>query len=266
MIEQNGENATEEKPVFPPGDEDASVIARELPDGRTMSFDADNKLVIKRKHLTPGADMKVGDVREDGTIYIGTWEPKKLNGKSLGKIFNLFAAPEDLTDSSDQKVLLTFNDAVEHVADLKNWHGHNGGEFRNEKAVLKAVRKNPEALENWFIPTKEILHGQDKGRNEVQTDNLYAHKDQGALRETFITSSGSVSTPFGTGRVRSFGAPRPSCTTLVSRTGRCTRTTSTTTSCPSALSERSFDRSTRLHGHRLQRRALFNALMLTTAG
>ncbi len=45
-------------------------------------------------------------------IPIGTWAPRDRDGKSLGKIFNVFAAPQDLTDEAGaEKVLMTFDDA-----------------------------------------------------------------------------------------------------------------------------------------------------------
>ncbi len=58
-------------------------------------------------------------VTTDSGVYIGVWEPKDRTGKSLGKTFNIFAAPEDLTDDAGKKVLLTFNEAVQARGVLK---------------------------------------------------------------------------------------------------------------------------------------------------
>ena len=139
------------------------------------------------------SQLEVGKKIEGKGVYLGVWEPKDNSGRTLGKIFDIYAAPEDLRKGSGN-LLFTFNDAVKHVAGLRNFHGHDGGNFGNEKAILDAVRSNPAALEKWFIPTKELLHGKTSGRDKIQPANLYDSREKGSFENTFITKSGSDGT------------------------------------------------------------------------
>lgn len=137
------------------------------------------------------SQLEAGKLIEGKGIYLGTWEPKDKNGRTLGKIFDIYAAPEDIRNGSGN-LLKTFNNAVEHVAGLRNYHGHDGGNFANETAVLEAVRNNPAALEKWFLPTMELLRGIKSGGNKIQPANLYDSRNTGSFKNTFITTkSGS---------------------------------------------------------------------------
>ena len=49
------------------------------------------------------------------------------------------AAPQDLVDKAGGRLSLTFNDAVSHVAALRDWHGHDGGDFASDAALYDAV-------------------------------------------------------------------------------------------------------------------------------
>jgi|GEM_PF-2475762 len=135
-------------------------------------------------------DVSLGESVPGKGVYLGVWEPKDNSGRTLGKIFDIYAAPEDLRKGSGN-LLLTFNNAVKHVASLRNFHSHDGGNFRNEKAILDAVRRNPASLEKWFIPTKELLDGKTSGGNKIQPANLYDSREKGSFKNTFITKSGS---------------------------------------------------------------------------
>jgi len=113
-------------------------------------------------------------------IFAGVWTPKDRDGKSLGKAFNVYAAPEDLTDESGKKALLTFKDTAKRITALRNWHGHDGGNFPNDTALYEGLR-NGSAVGKWFIPTRDLL-----------TDNLYANKDTGDLKGTFATNGSGL--------------------------------------------------------------------------
>tara|TARA_B100000965_G_C19587778_1_gene756562 strand:- start:926 stop:1639 length:714 start_codon:yes stop_codon:yes gene_type:complete len=123
---------------------------------------------------TAPENFEIGQMVAGKGVFVGTYEPADRQGRSFGKTFNLFAAPDDLTDGEGKKVLLTFNKAVKHVVTLKDWHGFDGGNLRNDTAVYDAVRNDPKALENWFIPTKDIV------------ERFYGHKDDGAFKGTFV--------------------------------------------------------------------------------
>ncbi|HBR69391.1 MAG TPA: hypothetical protein DEA55_08465 [Rhodospirillaceae bacterium] len=132
----------------------------------------------------------VGKLIQGKGINLGTWEPKGKDGRTLGKIFDLYAAPEDIRNNSGP-VLMNLNNAVKHVADLKNYHGHDGGNFANDNAILEAAINDPKALAKWFIPTKEILHGKTSGGDKIQTKNLYDYRNIGDFKNTFIAKNGS---------------------------------------------------------------------------
>ena len=132
--------------------------------------------------------LQIGQLVEGKGIYVGEWKPTDSNGRSLNQTFDLYAAPEDIRQSNGDNILMTFNDAVAHVSGLQNWHGHNGGDFKNEKTVMEAVRNNPSVLGNWFIPTKEMLNGRNTNGDEVQSDNLYNHREKMPSGSEFITT------------------------------------------------------------------------------
>jgi hypothetical protein len=125
----------------------------------------------------PADCPSVGDKCSDGTVYVGSRELKDGDGAALGD-FYLFAAPEDLKDDQGNRLLLTFNEAVDHVADLRDFHGHAGGRFESGVALQEAIDSGLYDGE-WFIPPEYIL-----------LNNLYRNKDEGALRGTFTTELG----------------------------------------------------------------------------
>lgn len=134
-------------------------------------------------------NLQPGQLVSGKGVFIGIWQPKDREGNSLGRIFNVFAAPQDLTDASGQKNPLTYEDTVNRVAELKNWHGHDGGRFINDTAVYDALKNNSYNGE-WFIPTRDLLDGKEFNKKTVQLDNLYRYKDTGALKGTFTTTVG----------------------------------------------------------------------------
>ena len=136
------------------------------------------------------APLEIGQMVEGKGIYVGVWEPKDEDGKSLGQIFDLYAAPEDLTDAHDVKLVSTYNESVEALKNKKDWHGHDGEHFDNSEAFKEALL-NGTYRGGWVMPPKEILYGRDARGNEVQADNLYDHKDKGDLKGTFTDKRGS---------------------------------------------------------------------------
>lgn len=119
-------------------------------------------------------------------IYIGQWEPKDKTGKSLGKVFNVFAAPEDLQAPDNESHILPtyFWEIRRRLNKLKNWHGFDGVSYANERELHAALVDGSYKGE-WTIPTIELIYGKDIDGNLVQPDNLYTHKDKGDLKGTF---------------------------------------------------------------------------------
>lgn len=127
-----------------------------------------------------------GTMIEGKGIYLGVWT-KNRHGRMLSRNFDVYAAPKDLKNSDGSNLLLTFNSAVNYVASLKNYYGHDGGNFANETAVMEAVRNNPAALNKWSLPPLDLLGGRDI----IEPANLYRSRNIGSFRDTFVTKSGS---------------------------------------------------------------------------
>ena len=89
--------------------------------------------------------LAIGQKTADG-IYIGQYE-----SKSLGKIFNVFAAPANIG-----KYGQAYNLTRERLARLKNWHGFDGTDYANAEQFQEAL-KNGSYKGGWIIPTMEML-------------------------------------------------------------------------------------------------------------
>jgi hypothetical protein len=145
------------------------------------------------KNPTPGRE-----IAGEG-IFLGQYRPKDRAGNSLGKVFNVFAAKEDLTDASGKKETFKYVDAVKRVATLKGFHGHDGKSYATDKELYKAL-KDGSYDGGWVIPTRELLIGTEAGGptgirkgTVIQPDNLYDHRTKGALKDTFCTKAASGS-------------------------------------------------------------------------
>jgi hypothetical protein len=131
-----------------------------------------------------------GAVAGEG-IYIGQWQPKDRDGVSLGKTFNVFAAPKDLPDT------MTYDDTVKAIAELKNWNGFDGTNYANDKEIYAALKEGSYGG-GWIIPTRELLVGTEpdgaSGVREgkiIQPDNLFDHRNKGVLKDTFKAGASS---------------------------------------------------------------------------
>jgi len=139
------------------------------------------------RNLQPGQRMP------DGTVYLGKYAPKDRQGNSLGNIFNVFAAPEDLTGASGNRKIFTYVEAVRRIAALKSWHGHDGTHYATDKEFYKAV-KDGSYDGGWIVPPRELLTGsaadepsRDRQGEIVQPDNLFDRRNCGSFKNTFAT-------------------------------------------------------------------------------
>ena len=139
---------------------------------------------IAAESLRELVNVKIGQLIEGRGVFFGTWEPKDGEGRSLGKIFNMFAAPEDLTDSFGKRQTFKYLEAVGRVSSLKDWHGHDGTSYKTDKELFAALQDGT-YNGGWFIPPRELMIGRDATNEEVQPDHLYAHHEKGALCGTF---------------------------------------------------------------------------------
>lgn len=150
---------------------------------------------ITRIRMAKIAKAQIGDVFSTEGIFMGQCTPKDRDGISLGITFNIFAAPQDLTDKNSNKITLTFNNTVKRMSELKDWHGHDGVGYENDETLYKAI-KDGSYKGQWIIPTQEILKGCDIDNSSVQANNLYDCKEQGAFKDTFTTAAASSGSDF----------------------------------------------------------------------
>ena len=122
--------------------------------------------------------LEIAQMIEGKGVYVGKHEITSKGG--LKKIFDLYAAPEDLTDANDKKLVATYNDSVRTLNNKKGWHGYNGECFENHKELEEALASDT-YQGGWFIPVSEV----------VKT-HLYKNKDTGDLKGTFTDKSGSA--------------------------------------------------------------------------
>ncbi|MBU6474958.1 MAG: hypothetical protein KGL10_01245 [Alphaproteobacteria bacterium] len=132
---------------------------------------------------------QIGQMVEGKGVFIGVWEAVDKKGKSLGKIFNVYAAREDLMDDDGDKLMLTFNQAVAHVATIKDLHGHAGGNFTNEESVVKALQKGTYDGE-WIIPPLSIMATSDVKGELNKPGVLALARNSGDLAGTFEKTGG----------------------------------------------------------------------------
>jgi len=126
------------------------------------------------------AELEIGQLVENEGIYCGQYKDR------LGRIFNIFAAPEDLTDKEGHKVILTYDKTVKRMAELENWHGHDGTHYANSEKIIAAL-EDGSYTGGWFIPMRELMDGTDASGNEVQPDNIFAHREKERLAHSFTT-------------------------------------------------------------------------------
>jgi hypothetical protein len=144
----------------------------------------EQKLAELESILRKSGAPKPAATAEDG-VFVGTWEPKDSEGKGLGKIFNVFAAPQDLGGTEK------YVDAVKHVAQLKNWNGFDGANYATDQELYKAI-ENGSYNGSWIIPTRDLLSGKAVGGNKTQSGSLLDAFDKGVLKG-IKTSLGSGS-------------------------------------------------------------------------
>lgn len=121
-----------------------------------------------------------GQMIEGQGIYLGQYEPK-----GLGKIFNVFAAPEDLPEP------MKYAETVEYIAEMKNWHGHDGANYASDKEIFSAL-KDGSYNGGWIIPTYELLAGTDpKLLKYTHSSNLFDHRNTGSFKGTFTMVASS---------------------------------------------------------------------------
>jgi hypothetical protein len=159
----------------------ALLEERRLAEEKRIKDEADLALL-----MDPARDPSalLGQMFEGRGIFIGRYAPRDRDDESLGKVFNAFAAPEDLKDNQGKRALLQYKDAVDWVGALRDWHGHNGFRSLNDTTLLRELKEN--AYDGgWIIPTSDLLTGKDFNGKETGSGNILACHGKDMLKGTF---------------------------------------------------------------------------------
>jgi hypothetical protein len=116
--------------------------------------------------------LEIGKIEEGRGVFAGHIELTDNDGANLGS-FNIYAAPEDIKDEDGNNLLLSFNEAAEHVSDLEGYFGHDGGKYKHDDDLYAAINANNYNGE-WFVPPLKILQDVSMFRNK------------GDLRDSFV--------------------------------------------------------------------------------
>ena len=115
-------------------------------------------------------------------IYMGTYAPTDAKGKSLGKTYHLFAAPQ-LKDTS------TFDQTSKYLGASRD-----GFKVKNpvsyHKDLKTALAKGGSSIEGKrFIPFLDIVNGMDPNKLDGEKirpeNNLFALKETGDFKDTY---------------------------------------------------------------------------------
>jgi hypothetical protein len=114
------------------------------------SFDLTS--ILNNNHLSRALPLpiKLGDYRAGKGIYMGLWEPEQ----SLGRIFNVYAATEDLFNSKKDSYNFTFDQAQKELASLRDWQCQNGSNIDISEDISEYSN---EELSQWMLP-RQLLH------------------------------------------------------------------------------------------------------------
>jgi hypothetical protein len=145
---------------------------------------------ISRGNLRPGQKLPGQDI-----VLVTAWEPTNRAGERLGRKLASFGAPENLPSNPR-----TFNQNVAAIANLENWHDHNGWKFDRlrygtssyEDGRFKGYRDGS-AIGTWGSPELPILNGKDRdGKPVAPAENMLvlSRDKKSACYKTFVMFRG----------------------------------------------------------------------------
>ncbi len=136
--------------------------------------------------------LEVGVFYDGEGVFLGEWSPMDMEGKSLGKTFNLFASSKDLPETA------TYDNTVMTVSGLDVYYGYSGSNFKERRDLVKAIKEKTYKGE-WFLPTLDILAGYGYLASYEETmskGSIYENREEGSLRNSFnVQKEGVFSSP-----------------------------------------------------------------------
>jgi hypothetical protein len=146
-------------------------------------------------------------VRGEG-ILTRLWTPRYADGRTLPIECEIYTAEKDLIHASGVNRLLTQMDSRQTTARLKNFFGHDGGNFADDDAWVDFIAKKvkefdakngvssggwfrPDGVGVWSMPTAEFVDGKIVDRNgsrvKVCDQNHFDLRHTGDFAGTFNT-------------------------------------------------------------------------------
>lgn len=166
-----------------------SLAPRSFEEVRALIKAADEAEAARAKPSDKRNDSEdIAEIVKGQGIYMGRYT---LSGLSM--VFNVYAAPQDLVanwgwkNRNGDRVtrVFTYSEAVKGISLLRNWHGYNGGNYRNENELFQAMRSRRYKGE-WVIPPREFLDGKNGAGDIVRSFyNFSDLRDDGAFKNTF---------------------------------------------------------------------------------
>lgn len=148
-------------------------------------------VVLRRLNDTDIGQMIGTDSVQKGILLAPAFQHLNRKGKRVGPVVDYFAAPKDTRFLDGSKQLATYNNDIQRIADLEEVCGHRGILLPNDAAIYDAAETDPAKLALWHMPTLPLVNGRNMGSDQVNPNNMYAHKGNGALRGTFTDKAGS---------------------------------------------------------------------------
>jgi hypothetical protein len=150
-------------------------------------------VVLRRLNDTDIGQMIETDNVQKGILLAPEFQHLNRKGKRVGPVVDYFAAPKDTRFLNGSRQLATYNRDIQRIADLEEVCGHRGILLPNDAAIYDAAETDPAKLALWHMPTLPLVNGRNIGGDQVNQNNMYAHKDKGALKGTFTDKAGSAS-------------------------------------------------------------------------
>lgn len=110
--------------------------------------------------------LRIGEAVAGGDIFFGVWTPVDRRGNRLGKTFNLFAQPRDISVEK-------FLDLQKRVAGLPNGFNHKAARKAPDAELFEALQSGAYKGE-YFIPPMDVLHMLYRKRNVGEFRNTFA--------------------------------------------------------------------------------------------
>lgn len=137
----------------------------------------------------------IGDTVNDKGVYIGQWTPVYEEGSRIIRTFNLFATPSELKSMSDKHDDFTYNEAIDFISHMQDYHGHDGSSLKTEAEIFDAIKNNDlEKLEKWFMPTRQIIEDHIADNTTNAKISRIFNDD---FNKNYLTSTETVKSRFG---------------------------------------------------------------------